>query len=67
MDARLTDIEIQIAHLTRLTEELSTVVAGQSGEIRQLSRRVALLLQQAAEAEVLAGSAPLASQKPPHY
>ncbi|MDM7459857.1 MAG: SlyX family protein [Paracoccus sp. (in: a-proteobacteria)] len=49
-------------------EELSDVVARQDERIRQLERRLGLLLE--AEADRLAeqaGSVVLADQRPPHY
>ncbi|TFL20105.1 SlyX family protein [Jannaschia formosa] len=60
--------EERIAHLTRTVEDLSDVVAAQSRAIEVLERRVALLMQRAAEAEQEAGgSVPLADQRPPHW
>ncbi len=62
------DIEERIAHLERQVEELSDVVAGQQGEIAQLTARVEALMAREAEREVEAGgTAPLADQKPPHW
>ncbi|WGH77563.1 SlyX family protein [Jannaschia ovalis] len=61
-------IEERIAHLIRQVEDLSDVVARQSGEIDRLERRVALLMERAAEAESEGqGSVPLADQRPPHW
>ena len=60
--------EERIAHLTRAVDDLSDVVARQQREIDALTRRVALLLERAAEAEAEAGAqAPLADQRPPHW
>ena len=62
------DLEERIAHLTRAVEDLSDVVARQSAEIDVLTRRVAMLMQRAAEAEVAeGGTVPLADQRPPHW
>ncbi|MGB3408481.1 MAG: SlyX family protein [Jannaschia sp.] len=62
------DLEERIAHLTRAVEDLSDVVARQSGEIEVLTRRVTLLMQRAAQAEVAeGGTVPLADQRPPHW
>ena len=62
------DLEERIAHLTRTVEDLSDVVARQAREIELLERRVAMLMQRAAEAEVDAGgTVPLADQRPPHW
>lgn len=68
MDDRTRTAEEQIAHLTRMVEELSEMVALQGREIDRLSRRVGLLLEREAEREVEAGGTiPLADQKPPHW
>ena len=63
----LTRLEEQIAHLTRVTDDLSEVVARQEREIARLSRIVGLLAEREAEREAEAGSVPLADQKPPHW
>ena len=63
----LTHLEEQIAHLTRVTDDLSEVVARQEREIARLSRLVGLLAEREAEREADAGSLPLADQKPPHW
>lgn len=63
----LTRLEEQIAHLTRVTDDLSEVVARQEREIARLSRLVALLTEREAEREANAGAIPLADQKPPHW
>lgn len=63
-----TRIEEEMAHLGRLVEELSDVVARQDAEIARLTRRVELLMAREAEREVEAGGTlPLADQKPPHW
>jgi len=63
-----TQLEERIAHLERVADDLSEVVARQDGEIAQLTRRVEMLLQREAEREFDAGgSVPLADQKPPHW
>ena len=68
MDERLDKAEETLAHLTRMVDDLSEVVARQSREIDVLTRRIALLMERAAEAEALGGGAiPLADQKPPHW
>ncbi|MEM9795170.1 MAG: SlyX family protein [Pseudomonadota bacterium] len=58
--------EARIAHLERMLDDLSDVVARQAGEIATLERRVRLLMERAAEAEA-EGTAPLADQRPPHW
>ncbi|UWQ17672.1 SlyX family protein [Jannaschia sp. M317] len=61
-------LEERIAHLTRAVEDLSDVVARQSDEIALLERRVRMLMERAAEAELDAGgTAALADQRPPHW
>jgi SlyX protein len=68
MTDRLHAAEEQIAHLTRMVDDLSDMVAQQGREIDLLTRRVALLMSREAEREAEgAGSVPLADQKPPHY
>lgn len=65
---RIEKTEEQIAHLTRTVDDLSEVVTRQGREIDQLTRRVAMLLERAAEAEAAGGAAiPLADQRPPHW
>ena len=61
-------LEEQLAHLQRVTDELSDVVARQETEIARLTHRVEMLMQREAEREFDAGdSVPLADQKPPHW
>lgn len=61
-------LEEKLAHLQRLTDDLSDVVARQGAEIDRLTRRVAMLLEResAREAEDTA-SATFTDQRPPHY
>ncbi|MFQ5622142.1 MAG: SlyX family protein [Paracoccaceae bacterium] len=67
-DARLTELESELAHLSRVVEELSAVIHRQQTEIDTLNRRAALLMQRAAEAEADASvTVPPADQKPPHW
>ncbi|WP_192931279.1 SlyX family protein [Gemmobacter serpentinus] len=71
MTDRVIALEEQIAHLTRMVEDMSDVMAGQGREIDVLTRRVAMLLQREAEREAAEieglGAIPLADQKPPHW
>ncbi len=68
MDGRLERAEEELAHLRRAVDDLSDVVARQAREIEALTRRVAILVERAAEAEAAAGgTVPLADQKPPHW
>jgi len=65
---RIDRLEEQLAHMQRLTEEVSDVVARQAAEIAQLTRRVEVLMQREAGREADAQTAvPLADQKPPHW
>jgi SlyX protein len=62
---RVEMLEERVAHLIRAVEDLSDVVARQTGEIATLERRVRLLMERAAEEEAL--EAPLANVRPPHW
>ncbi len=63
-----TALEEKIAHLTRMTEELSDIVAKQQLELEQVKGRLALLMQREAERELdQGGSIPLSDQQPPHW
>ncbi len=65
---KLQPLEEGIAHLTRMVEELSDIVARQEQEIVRLKSRVGMLLEREAEREVADGnSIPLADQRPPHW
>ena len=65
---KLQPLEEGIAHLTRMVEDLSDVVARQEREIIRLKSRVGMLLEREAEREVADGnSIPLADQRPPHW
>ena len=68
LDDRMQAAEEQIAHLTKVVDERSEMVARQGREIDGLTRRVAMLMSREAEREADAGGGiPLADQKPPHY
>lgn len=68
MDRRIEALEEETAHLRRAVDDLSEVAARQAREIELLTRRVAMLMERAAEAEAAGGGAiPLADQKPPHW
>jgi SlyX protein len=64
---RVVDLEERIAHLTRAVEDLSDVVARQTGEIDRLTRLVGLLAEREAEREAGAADAPPANTRPPHW
>lgn len=68
MQDRIEKAEEQIAHLARMVEDLSDVVARQETEIARLTRRLGLLMEREAEREMDAGGQiPLADQRPPHW
>ena len=50
MEDRLNRTEEEVAHLRRAVDDLSDVVTRQTREIDLLTRRVALLMERAAEA-----------------
>ena len=61
-------LEETVAHLSRIVEDLSEIVARQERDIDFLKRRVGRLLEREASREVDAGGTiPLADQKPPHW
>ena len=63
-----TNLEEQLAHLSRTVDDLSDIVARQEGEINKLAYRVQMLMEREAGREMDAGgSAPMADQRPPHY
>lgn len=64
---RVQVLEEKVAHLMRAVEDLSDVAARQAREIEVLERRVRLLMERAAEEEALAGEAPAANVRPPHW
>jgi SlyX protein len=60
-------LEEKVAHLMRAVDDLSEVVAAQGREIDVLTRRVQMLMEHAAEREAMAGEAPAANVRPPHW
>ncbi|WP_386683832.1 SlyX family protein [Loktanella sp. R86503] len=67
----MTDIlhlEEQIAHLTRVVDDLSDVVARQDRALDLAQRRIEMLMQREATREADAGGTiPLGDQRPPHW
>jgi len=62
------DIEEKLAHLERVVDDLSGVVARQQDEIDRLTRRVEMLMQREAERDTAGGdSVILTDQRPPHW
>ena len=61
-------IEERLAHLERLGDELSDVVARQAGEIDDLTAKVRMLLEREAAREAEApGGVVIGDERPPHY
>jgi SlyX protein len=63
---RMDMMEERVAHLLRVLEDLSDVVARQGREVDRLTRLTGLLAEREAEREAM-GAAPPADQKPPHW
>jgi SlyX protein len=62
------DIEERLAHLERMAEEISDVVALQNAEIATLKQRVEVLVGREAEREAAGGGGIiLGDERPPHY
>ena len=62
------ELEETLAHLVRMVDEMSDIVARQDGEIARLSSRVEMLMAREAERQLdEGGSLPMADQKPPHW
>ncbi len=59
-------LEEKIAHLERVTQDLSDLVHAQEKKIYQLNRRVASLMDREAE-RASEGAAVFADKPPPHY
>ena len=65
---RLHQMEEALAHLARLTDDLSEVIARQDRDIARLTHRLDLLMQAEAERQAdQTGTILLADQRPPHY
>lgn len=63
-----TQLEEQIAHLTRTVEELSDIIAQQQTDLSLAQKRIAMLMEREAGRELDAGgTVPLADQRPPHW
>ena len=62
------ELEERLAHLERMTEELSGVVAQQASAIDRLVTRVEMLMQREAAREAEgSGGIVLGDETPPHY
>ncbi|MGB0497234.1 MAG: SlyX family protein [Rubricella sp.] len=67
-EERINDLEEALAHLLRTVDDLSDVATDQAKRIERLERRIALLLERAAEEDAEKGAHVFGgSDKPPHY
>lgn len=64
---RITELEIQLSHITRTAEELSEIVAEQAQRLELAEKRIQMLMQRAAEAEAEAMSGIAVGDKPPPH
>ncbi len=65
---QISPLEEQIAHLTRVVDDLSDIIARQEGELALLTNRVRMLMEREASREADAGgSVTLSDQPPPHW
>lgn len=65
---RLQELEEALAYLSRLTDDLSDVIARQDRDLERLTRRLDLLMRAEAERQADApGAVAMADQPPPHY
>ncbi len=65
---RIEKAEELIAHLARVVDDLSDVVARQEAQLARIERRLGMLIEREAEREAEAGGGvPLADQRPPHW
>ncbi|MEP1521276.1 MULTISPECIES: SlyX family protein [Ascidiaceihabitans] len=61
-------LEEDMAHLTRMVEDLSDIVAQQAEEIVTLNRRVHMLMQREGERDASqSGGVVVGDERPPHY
>jgi SlyX protein len=65
VEQRLEDLEIRLAHLDRSMADLNDVITAQWKKIDMLERQLQRFGEELADME--AGEAPAANQKPPHY
>ena len=64
---RMDAMEERLAHLMRVVDEVSDVVARQATEISTLTRRVHMLMQREADREAAGGGSAEANVPPPHW
>ena len=65
-DARITELEIALAHQVRVAEDLSDVVREQADRLALLERRLAAIAERVAALEARP-DAPPAERRPPHW
>ena len=66
-DARVTELEIALAHQERLGEELSDELKAQADRLAVLERRLAAVVERLATLEAGAPAEPRADARPPHW
>ena len=66
IEIRLEACEIALAHVTKVNDELSDIVAQQQMTIDKLQKRVDMLMTREAEREAQGGEY-VADQRPPHW
>ncbi|MCF6314907.1 MAG: SlyX family protein [Marinosulfonomonas sp.] len=65
---QINPLEEKIAHLSRVVDDLSDIIARQEGELALLTNRVRMLMEREASREADAGgSVTLGDQRPPHW
>ncbi|MEM9350988.1 MAG: SlyX family protein [Pseudomonadota bacterium] len=62
----MSKIEEKLAHLERVTDELSEVIARQDAEIARLTKQVQMLMEREAGRDA-DGGVILGDERPPHY
>ena len=64
----MTELEERIAHLERMVDELSDVVARQDAQITRLMRQADILIAREAERDQAGtGGVVIGDERPPHY
>ena len=68
MTDQVTKLEEQVAHLERICEDLSAMVAKPGAEIERLTRHTQMLMAREADREAAGtGGVILGDERPPHY
>ncbi len=68
MTDQVTKLEEQVAHLERICEDLSAMVAKQGQEIERLTRHTQMLMTREAERDSAGtGGVVMGDERPPHY